>query len=719
MAKRLFHFLTASGFLLVSLFTQAAQARTANLSSPTGKAILAYRGDDGGHGIAVDGSGNVYVTGWSNITWGSPVRAFSGQVGAFVAKLNSSGALVWNTFLGGSGQSGGYNIAVDGSGNVYVVGYSTATWGSPVRAQAGGSDVFAAKLTPSGALTWNTFLGSSANDYGYGIAVDGSGNVYLAGYSYAAWGSPVRAYTGDYDAFAAKLDSSGTLTWHTFLGGSGTDYGFGVAVDGSANVLVGGTSFATWGGPVRAYSAGGDGFAAKLTSSGVLTWNTFLGGSGADDGSGIAVDGSGIIYVVGGSDATWGSPVRTYTGDYDAYAAKLTSSGVLTWNTFLGGSGSDYGIGIAVDGSGSVYTAGFSRAGWSSPVRAYSGDADAFAAKLNSSGMLTWNTFLGGTGEDLGYGFALGGSGEVRITGMSNATWGSPVHAYSYYRDAYAAKLTSSGALSWNTFMGASAEYSCLLHGLPLFDFNVDCKTDVAVYRPSTGAWYIRDEPSVYYGAAGDLPRPGDYNGDGQTDIAVYRPSTGAWYIRGQHSAYYGAAGDLPVPGDYNADGVTEIAVYRPSTGAWYIKGQSTVYYGASTDIPVPGDYDGNGTTDIAVYRPSNGAWYIRNQYSTYYGVSTDIPVPGDYDGDGMTDIAVYRPSTGAWYIRGQYSAFYGVSTDIPIPGDYDADGTTDIAVFRPSTGAWYIRGQFSVYYGASGDIPLPEMGTGMAYPAP
>jgi len=204
------------------------------------------------------------------------------------------------------------------------------------------------------ALTWNTFLGgSSTDDEAAAIAVDGSGNVYVAGYSMATWGSPVRAYTSTgMDAFAAKLDSSGALQWNTFLGGSGYDYGQGVAVDGSGNVYVAGYSMATWGSPVRAYTSGGDAFAAKLNSSGTLQWNTFLGGNGSDQGYAIAVDGSGNVYVGGTSAATWGSPVLAYTALSDAFAAKLNSSGTLQWNTFLGGSGNNYGSGIAVDGSG-------------------------------------------------------------------------------------------------------------------------------------------------------------------------------------------------------------------------------------------------------------------------------------------------------------------------------------------------------------------------------
>jgi hypothetical protein len=278
--------------------------------------------------------------------------------------------------------------------------------------------------------------------------MDGSSNVYVAGFSTATWGSPVRAYTAGEDAFAARLDSSGELTWNTFLGGSEFDYGSAVVVDGSGNVYVAGFSAATWGAPVRAHYSGvnDDAFAARLDGSGELIWNTFLGGSGTDDGLDIAVDGSGNVYVTGVSNAAWGSPVRAYTAEEDAFAARLDSDGELTWNTFLGGSGGyydygDYGYDIAVDGSGNVYVAGSSAAAWGSPARAYTAGRDTFAARLNSGGGLTWNTFLGGSGGDYGFAGAVDGSGNVYVTGDSNAAWGSPMRGYTAGEDACVVKL--------------------------------------------------------------------------------------------------------------------------------------------------------------------------------------------------------------------------------------------------------------------------------------
>ena len=393
--------------------------------------------------LAIDGSGNVYVAGYGNWTWGTPIHAFSGDDDAFVAKLDSNGNLIWNTFLGGSVSDLATALAVDGNGNIYVVGFSSATWGSPVRAFSGGYDAFAAKLDSGGHLIWNTFLGgpgiNSGFDYGRALAVDTAGNVYVAG-SGATWGSPVEQPFPGGGAFIARLDSNGVLIWNTFVGG---DNGFGLAVDQSGSVyLTGGSGGGSWGSPIRAFSGNMDAFVAKVDSGGHLIWNTFLGGSDYDFGYALALDLSGNVYVAGSSTATWGSPQHTYSGAGDAFAAKLDPTGKLIWNTFLGGNASDFGFGLAVTAGGNVYVTGRSDETWGLPLRAFAGGSDdAFVASLSSSGNLAWNMFLGGSSYDEAHAVAADGKGNVYVAGESEATWGPPVRAYTSGGDGFVARI--------------------------------------------------------------------------------------------------------------------------------------------------------------------------------------------------------------------------------------------------------------------------------------
>jgi hypothetical protein len=391
---------------------------------------------DRGYGIAVDTNGNAYVTGYSYTTWGSPIRPHSGGIhDAFVAKLDIYGVLQWNTFLGGTGTEG-RGIAVDTSGNVYVTGFSAQTWGSPIDPHPGVGDApFIAKLDTNGALQWNTFLGGGTYQ-GHGIAVDMSGNAYATGIAYVT-GSGLGA-----DAFVAKLSAGGALLWNTFLGGTGMDEGHGIAMDTNGNSYLTGGSDATWGSPISPFTDGfsgweGDAFVAKLDGAGALQWNTFLGGWYEDIGQSIAVDTSGNSYV--GAKAPLGVSVT-----------KLGTNGVLQWETDLHGSQYDGCHGIAVSTSGKVYLTGASGATWGSPINPYAGWTDAFVAELGANGVLQWNTFLGTDGEDIGRGIAVDTNGYVVVTGTSDSSWGSPIRPQAGYTDAFVVRHSAGSVTSPN-----------------------------------------------------------------------------------------------------------------------------------------------------------------------------------------------------------------------------------------------------------------------------
>ncbi|MFC1607456.1 T9SS type A sorting domain-containing protein, partial [Candidatus Latescibacterota bacterium] len=367
--------------------------------------------------------------------------------------------MTWNTFFGSADSDMGYAIDIDGSGNIYVAGVSEATWGSPLTAYSGGLDAFVAKLNSSGALQWNTFLGSSAEDAATGIAV----HPYISGTSSSTWGTPVSPYTGGKDIFAAKLNSGGVLQWNTFLGSADDDNGNDIDVDNGGDLFIAGTCASTWGAPNYEHSGGNDGCAIKLNSSGVLQFLSFLGSSGEDECNAVIVpETGGESLYAGSSTASWDdtSRVRNHAGGTgsDAFATKLYSTGALRWTAFLGSTVNDEGVDIALDDDLNVFVAGTSAGDWGATTPLdYSDLNDVFVTKLNNNGSYQWNSFLGQDNEDYCSGLHVDARGFVYVTGKSENTWGHPVSDYTGSFDVFAAKMNGSGNLLWNTFMGSAS----------------------------------------------------------------------------------------------------------------------------------------------------------------------------------------------------------------------------------------------------------------------
>jgi len=345
-------------------------------------------GDDAGHAIAVDAVGNAYVTGETNSTnFPTTPGAFQttfggGLIDGFVTKLNPTGSgLVYSTYLGGSGTELGLGAAVDVAGNAFITGQTSSpdfptTSGAFQTAFAGGcgavaggpTDAFVTKLNVTGSgLVYSTYLGGSCDDFGEAVALDVGGNAFVTGRTSPS-NFPVTSGAfqtgfggGSSDAFVTKLNSNGSaLLYSTYLGGNGGDDGLRIVLDSSDNAFVTGvtssTNFPTTPGVFQSISGGGnDAFVTKLSLLGnALVYSTYLGGSGDDDGIDIAVDVSGNAYVTGETNSTnfptLNAVQSAIGGGYDAFVTKVNPLGAgLVYSTYLGGSASDGGFGIALD----------------------------------------------------------------------------------------------------------------------------------------------------------------------------------------------------------------------------------------------------------------------------------------------------------------------------------------------------------------------------------
>ena len=457
------------------------------------EALVGGSGSDIGLALAVDSGGSAYLTGYTLSSdflplpatsphLPSPNDALQGTEDAFVSKINAAGtALDYSTYLGGSSsEDQGLGIAVDSDGNAYVTGETTSldfpTVGPPTvgpfqPASGGNRDAFVAKLNPTGdALIYSSYLGGSSDDIAYGIALalDSSGNAYVTGYTGSTdfpTTNPMQpSNAGQNDAFVTMISADGsTKVYSTYLGGTGSDIAHSVAVDSSGNAYITGatssTDFPTTN-PLQPAN-GGTGtnvFITKLNATGdTRVYSTYLGGTGGDNGEGIAVDSSGNAYVTGVAQSL-NFPVAVNFlglgpgGGWDVFVSKIDAAGAnQVYTAILGGSNNDSGRGIALDSNGSVYVAGFSSSSdfpVASPLLGpnTAGNCsgapctDIVVLKINPAGnALIFSSYLGGDWTDFGFGIALNPSGsnnDAYVAGYSSSfNSGGPA-------DAYVAKLS-------------------------------------------------------------------------------------------------------------------------------------------------------------------------------------------------------------------------------------------------------------------------------------
>ncbi|MDD8019584.1 MAG: SBBP repeat-containing protein [Acidobacteriota bacterium] len=430
-------------------------------------AILIYSGYLGGlsndraMAVAVDSLGNSYITGWTGSmdfpTVIGPELVFNGPspgTDAFVAKVNPSGQLVYCGYLGGGYNDGGTGIAVDSSGYAYICGYTFSpdfpVLVGPDTSYNGNitqfSDAFIAKLSPAGnTLIYSSYLGGAADDLAYAVAIDTSGRAYLVGTTkssdFPAIVGPDKSYNGGEDVFVTRVAAAAnTFEFSGFIGGSQNDTGCWLALDSSNNIYVTGYTNSTPGhkfpvkvGPKLTHSGGWDAFVAKVISSGSsLIYCGYIGGTGDDYGTGIAVDSAGCAYVTGTTLSSSGFPASggpdtTYNGGGDAYLAKVKADGSsLVYAGFLGGGLGDFGLSVAVNSAGEAVVAGatdssdFPLAG--SSYFTYAGGRDSFMTVVGASGSgIQYSTYLGGSGNEEANGVALDNHGFGYLTGFTTS----------------------------------------------------------------------------------------------------------------------------------------------------------------------------------------------------------------------------------------------------------------------------------------------------------
>ncbi|MBS1771368.1 MAG: SBBP repeat-containing protein [Bacteroidetes bacterium] len=404
--------------------------------------------------------------------------------------------VAWSTYFGGTNYEFGASVVTDTSGNAYLCGNTSstsniATSGSYLATLAGNKDGFLAKFDDAGNLQWATYYGGSANDNFFYLAADTLNNIYACGITASTSGIATSTAQqtsfggGNCDAYLVKFTTSGTVTWATYYGGTDDegvlsafdDYMVGVAWDHATNsvFLCGNTlsnGLATSSAYQTSRSGNSDGYLARFSAAGVLQWSTYYGGSSDDKITKAACDGLGNVYITGETQSSSGIASsttvqqNTYGGSKDAFVARFSSTGTLSWSTYLGGSSSESAVGIATDITGAVYVAGTTQ---SSTGIATTGvfqptingsSSDAFLVKYNPTGVRAWGTYFGGTSADQTADIAIDATGNVCFSGTTASSGLATMGAYQFNfagsTDAFLAIFSPGGQRSWVTYLGGS-----------------------------------------------------------------------------------------------------------------------------------------------------------------------------------------------------------------------------------------------------------------------
>lgn len=361
-------------------------------------------------------------------------------------------ALTWTSQFGSSASDDARAVAIDASGNVYVAGTTTGTF--PGEASAGGQDAFVRKYDASGNVLWTDQFGTSAVDLAQGVAVDASGNVFVAGYTQGTLPGQVSA--GSQDAYVRKYNSAGTLVWTSQFGSTVSDSADAIAIDPSGNVIVAGQTLGTL--PGQASAGAADAWVRKLTTAGATTWTRQFGTFDYENALACATDASGNVFVAG---QTLGALGGTNAGVYDAYVRRFDANGNNPWTRQLGSIESDSPKGIDTDASGNVFIAGEATDALPGQTAiSAAGSADSFVAKYDSTGTLLWTRQFGTNTQDQMTSITVDASGNSIAAGsISGVLSGQPSAGGGY--DLFMRKYDPSGNEIWTRRFGsASSEFA-------------------------------------------------------------------------------------------------------------------------------------------------------------------------------------------------------------------------------------------------------------------
>ena len=493
-----------------------------------------------------------------------------GDVGAYIARLNGTGGIVWQYYYGAEGNEYANAVEETTDGGFIFCGSTSSEEGYGINDEA----VYLVKLQSTGSVLWEkTFDYSEYGDeVGESVRQTTDGGYILAGW-YEQGADPGST-------LLLKLNASGIGVWARGYNWSGADIFSSVCQSADGGYTACG----------RTNSFGYDSYdmlVFHVDSSGDYQWMLNFGGSDYDAGYSIRPVGADGC-IIGGKENNLGG--QTGTGMYLVRLGTYDPPVPTPEPTSMP----------------SPTPPPFSRsAPW---IHDYNGDGTSDIAVFREEAGL-WAV----RGITRAY---FGGADDIPVPGDYNGDGTTEIGIFRSETGLWAIR----GVTRW--YYGSGED-------LPLAgDYDGDGTWEPGIFRDVSGLWAISGMTRAYFGTGGDIPVPGYYRGnDTGRDLALYRPALGLWAIRGVSRVYFGGSGDTPVPGDYTGSGSWTPAVFRSSTGLWAVPGVTRAYFGGSSDMPVPGDHDGDGTDEIGIFRSSSGLWAVPGTTRAYFGGLSDIPV--------------------------------------------------------------------------------------------